>query len=1100
MRKNNAKRNISIDRFPLLVQSNEFEQDVDLNTRYSTLKIYKDVGNVHRMYGLIKELQRTFFPDQGVCVFDEGVMGGYLSKRLAPILCEPFEVVFSFRPFENTWNSSFIIAPSLQSPEDQLYTRFEWDYGLSLFVAPTILDTFLHEFRFFIQEGTLVYENLLHYVMIIKNGGEQLRDTLERNRPFIDRWTILDTGSTDDTIQVIQEVLGDTVKGELFQEPFVDFGTSRNRALDLAGDICTYAIMLDDTYVIAGELRPFLQDTRGDQFSDSFSLYIQSDDVQYASNRILRTDRNIRYIFKIHEVLQEENNKNVMIPLEVASIMDKKDEYMNTRTMDRKKFDLDLLFESVREDPDCPRHLYYIAQTYNCMGDKENAYKYFLHRIFHPVEGFVQEKLDAAFEAARLAHFTLKMEWQWVETLYLLSWKLDKTRPDALYFIGLHYLMDKQDPKQAFKWLKQAFELGYPINSQYSLKPTLSFHFVPKFLAMLCYDLGEYTLGEKASQLFLEKNTQSSIDYSTIQSWYSVFSKLNQLQPYPNTIIRTSKPILTIVADGGFERWSGSDLDTKGMGGSETHTVEMARHIQAMGVFDVYVFCNCENVELWNHVQFRPIHQYFEFIRSYFVHTSIISRFSEYVPPTIQSTVENIYLFVHDLTTSGTILTDHPKIKKVFCLTQNHQQFFKEYFNNGSICSKVDYLHYGIDHSLFPSDVETIPHRFIYSSFANRGLSVLLEMWDRILSRVPDASLDIFCDVEHHWVKSNCPEEYQRVKTQMERWKGHPSIHYHGWASKKVLYRHWKMAQFWLYPCLFKETFCMTALEAAASNTLAITNHLGSLQDTVGDRGVKVLGEPLGSEWQEMAVDAILTILDNPKVEQALLEKNYQWAIDHSWEHQASKLMREIEKNTLRYVGMYNWAHDLPPGTKQPMANILTNTFNSSHTRILELGTWSGTALIEFMTLIPNSSAVAVDMWVSYTEDFKSRAGSISSTIDVYRVEEAFYENIRTAGLEDRVEVMKMDKNEALLRLLGQEQLFDFIYLDVSKECMNVFFDLVISLKLLRKHGLIIVDDYLYEHDKFDLCPKIGVDKFIEQFSGEVQVVRKDYRCFLRKL
>jgi len=375
-------------------------------------------------------------------------------------------------------------------------------------------------------------------------------------------------------------------------------------------------------------------------------------------------------------------------------------------------------------------------------------------------------------------------------------------------------------------------------------------------------------------------------------------------------------------------------------------------------------------------------------------------------------------------------------------------------------------------------------------------------MWDRILAVLPEATLDIFCDVEHKWVKENCKEEYERVKAQMDRWKGHPSIHHHGWTSKKVLYQHWQMAQFWLYPCLFRETFCMTALEAAASKTLAITNNLGSLEDTVGDRGIKVLGDPLSEEWQATAVDAIMYAIKNPENVNTLVEKNYQWALEHTWQNQANQLLKEVEKYPLRYVGMYNWAHDLPPGTLEPMKSILSNTFNSTgkHTRILEVGTWSGTALIEFMNIIPNSTAVAIDLWQSYIEDFKSNGGSISTNIDVYRVEDAFYENLRTAGVQDRVEVMKMDKNQALIQLVQQQQVFDFIYLDVSKECMNVFFDLVMSLKLLRQHGLIIVDDYLYEYNTFDMCPKVGVEKFIEQYSDQVEVVRKDYRCFLRKL
>ncbi len=88
--------------------------------------------------------------------------------------------------------------------------------------------------------------NLLQLVMIVKNSGSDIIDMLSTVQPFIDYWTILDTGSTDGTQEKILEFM--TKPGKLYEEPFVDFATSRNRALDLAGNICTFTIMLDDTY------------------------------------------------------------------------------------------------------------------------------------------------------------------------------------------------------------------------------------------------------------------------------------------------------------------------------------------------------------------------------------------------------------------------------------------------------------------------------------------------------------------------------------------------------------------------------------------------------------------------------------------------------------------------------------------------------------------------------------------------------------------------------------------------------------------------------------------------------------------------------------
>ena len=50
-------------------------------------------------------------------------------------------------------------------------------------------------------------KNLLELVMIVKNSGQEIIPMLESAKKWIDHWTILDTGSTDDTMQNITTCL-----------------------------------------------------------------------------------------------------------------------------------------------------------------------------------------------------------------------------------------------------------------------------------------------------------------------------------------------------------------------------------------------------------------------------------------------------------------------------------------------------------------------------------------------------------------------------------------------------------------------------------------------------------------------------------------------------------------------------------------------------------------------------------------------------------------------------------------------------------------------------------------------------------------------------
>jgi hypothetical protein len=71
----------------------------------------------------------------------------------------------------------------------------------------------------------------------------------------------------------------------------------------------------------------------------------------------------------------------------------------------------------------------------------------------------------------------------------------------------------------------------------------------------------------------------------------------------------------------------------------------------------------------------------------------------------------------------------------------------------------------------------------------------------------------------------------------------------------------------------------LTALEAAKSKTLAITNNLGALEDTVGDRGL-LISEELLENFRE--------IVNSKRIE--LVKKNYEWANLYSWKQTANLL------------------------------------------------------------------------------------------------------------------------------------------------------------------------------------------------------------------
>jgi len=974
--------------------------------------------------------------------------------------------------------------------------------NLVLYIPDHFLEEFKTEFYYFINEqGELDYNNLNHLCIMVKNGGPQFEEMLLENIPFFDRWTILDTGSTDETIDTINRILVGKKKGNLYQEPFINFRDSRNRCLELAGTSCKFITMLDDTYVLKGNLTGFLNEVRGDQYSSSFTLYVQTTDLIYGSNRIIKTNSGLRYIHRIHEVISDKNNINIVIPKEDAFIDDKRFDYMEKRTQDRKQLDLKLLYEEVEENPQDPRAYYYLGQTYNLLENYEKAFYYFTKRAEFTNSGFVQERVDALFESARIANFKLNKPWSECEELYNKCYKADEHRPEALYFIGVHYYLEN-NYKKAFGYFKKAFEIGFPIHCQYSLKPTLSYHFLPKFLCKICYELNEYELGKQSAELFIKNNLSNADSYEEIISWYKIYEKLTiKVENCKPSI--PEKSIFVFHADGGFNKWSGSSILTIGVGGAETYIIEHARYIQKSGLFDVYVFCNCGKEENFEGVIYKPLSYYYSFVKQNYIHTCIVSRFSEYLPLTFKGWTENVYFVVHDLTPSGIIIPIDKKLKKIFCLSEWHVEYFTQIFP--SLKNITVPFYYGIDFQKFKTDNITFKqkYKFIYSSFPNRGLLQLLQMWPKIYDYQPLASLHIYCDIDGKWVNQVQPEMMVQIRQLIIDYnikENGMNIYYHGWVNKQVLAESWLTADIWFYPCTFMETFCLTALEAALTKTLVITNNFAALENTVGNRGIIIKGDAKEIEWQEKALIKIKKYLnpENKCLKNELIQRNFEWASNLSWASQAKKLLDEyILQEKLEYKGMYNWTNDLEKdsflNTIQYFNNKYNKIKNGDKIKVLEIGVYTGISLINIINNIPNSIGYGIDMWASYNEN------NLLENMNYLEIEKSFYKNIKISGLEDRITGIKMKSTIVLLNYIRKNETFDFIYVDGSHLLLDCYSDLVLSWEILEKDGILAIDDYYYKKDEIINSPFEAINHFLKEYENKYKLLHMGYRVFLQK-
>jgi glycosyltransferase involved in cell wall biosynthesis len=187
--------------------------------------------------------------------------------------------------------------------------------------------------------------------MIIKNGADTISEVLNSYLPHVSRIVILDTGSTDGTLEILEKIPNLI----LHKSPFQGFSNSRNKCLDLAYDLkYEWTLMIDDSYKL---LTNFNELKLVPNYVDAISIVVtKSNGIENLSNRIIRTSSKLRYIGDIHEYI---DSKLTWIVKSIR-LLDFVTPNQQLRTYQRNINDLKIL-----EGKTDSRSLYYTACTLN---------------------------------------------------------------------------------------------------------------------------------------------------------------------------------------------------------------------------------------------------------------------------------------------------------------------------------------------------------------------------------------------------------------------------------------------------------------------------------------------------------------------------------------------------------------------------------------------------------------------------------------------------------------------------------------------------------------------------------------------------------------
>ncbi len=369
-------------------------------------------------------------------------------------------------------------------------------------------------FLFFLQHAAFAaiqtsYDPILVVVLMVKNEETVMRATLQ---PFLDAginsYFIFDTGSTDATIAVTQEVFDEygVTHGYIEQEPFVDFATSRNRALDLAEEKfpnAAFMVMLDAEWYLndAKALVEYCELclVRGDNYS-SYLMHIINEALDNYTSRLIRCGGGARFGGVVHETIVQPGW--IKVPDSIYF------EYLPEaigveKTAARFIRDRQLLFNEYQKKPWCTRTLFYLARTCEDLGDLTSAYDFYKKRV--EMVGWDEEDFIVRYRLAetikKLVFHQKNPDYDWAEALtyYLQAYQMRPHRIEPLVGIADYYVQLNQ-MDTAYLFALRAAEAEYPAKDILFVEKYLYTYYRYELLARCAWYINEFEIGEWAAR------------------------------------------------------------------------------------------------------------------------------------------------------------------------------------------------------------------------------------------------------------------------------------------------------------------------------------------------------------------------------------------------------------------------------------------------------------------------------------------------------------------------------------------------------------------------------------------------------------------------
>lgn len=317
-------------------------------------------------------------------------------------------------------------------------------------------------------------------VMIVRNESNVIQRCLERVKEHINYWIIVDTGSTDNTPELIENTLLG-IPGELHYRPWVNFGENRTESLRLANGKADYLLLCDaDEQIIFSPQFDVNTLTK-----DAYMIEYQGD-AKYSVPYLLKGNINWKYVGVTHEYL-DADRAFTREKISNINILDLKD---GGAKHDKYERDISLLEKGILDEPDNSRYKFYLANSYRDIGNYEKAVEWYHKRIN---DGGWIEEVTCAYENLGKCYESLG-DTQKALHYWLLGYDYNPKRIECLYH-AVRLLRSQEKYQLSYQLGLLAKEIPYPKDDILFIKSDLYHYFIYYQLSISAYYARDFKLG-----------------------------------------------------------------------------------------------------------------------------------------------------------------------------------------------------------------------------------------------------------------------------------------------------------------------------------------------------------------------------------------------------------------------------------------------------------------------------------------------------------------------------------------------------------------------------------------------------------------------------